>query len=564
MTRVAILGGGVAGLTAAHELAERGFDAVVLEARDIPGGKARSLPVPASGTGGRADLPAEHGFRFFPGFYQHIPDTMKRIPVGGQSVFERLAFPSRILLAQAGGRNELITTTGPPQSLDDLTVLSRFLLEAMTGLGIAPEEHAWLVDRLLTLLTSCDERRYEQWDRQSWWVYIQAEQRSDAFKKFLADGLTRTLVAARAREISARTGGLILAQLVFDLTRAGGRADRLLDAPTNEAWIDPWVAHLRSLGVDLRLGSPVQGLTVSGGRIAAVSTPAGPVTADHYVAALPVEVFRMLAGPPLRALDPRLAALDRLVTRWMNGILFYFDRDVPIVDGHAIYIDSEWALTSISQAQFWKGVDLERYGDGRVKGILSVDISDWQTPGPVTGKVAARCTKQEVHDEVWAQLAAHLNDGPKPVLDPAHVLSWFLDPAIEFPNPSGATNAEPLLVNTAGSWADRPDAATRIPNLLLAADYVRTNTDLATMEGANEAARRAVNAILAAHGRRDRCAVYPLREPGVLAPARAFDKVLWRLGRRPARSPLRVTGDGGVEPRDLLSRGLLAASRFSR
>ena len=77
--------------------------------------------------------------------------------------------------------------------------------------------------------------------------------------KFLADGLTRTLVAARAREISARTGGLILAQLLFDLTRAGGRADRVLDAPTNEAWIDPWVAHLRALGVDLRLGAPVAG-----------------------------------------------------------------------------------------------------------------------------------------------------------------------------------------------------------------------------------------------------------------------------------------------------------------
>ena len=86
MTRVAILGGGIAGLTAAHELAERGFEVVVLEARDIPGGKARSLPVPASGTDGRADLPAEHGFRFFPGFYRHIPDTMRRIPDGSSTV----------------------------------------------------------------------------------------------------------------------------------------------------------------------------------------------------------------------------------------------------------------------------------------------------------------------------------------------------------------------------------------------------------------------------------------------------------------------------------------------
>jgi uncharacterized protein with NAD-binding domain and iron-sulfur cluster len=564
MTRVAILGGGVAGLTAAHELAERGFEVVVLEARAIPGGKARSLPVPGSGTGGRADLPAEHGFRFFPGFYQHLPDTMRRIPAGDRSVFERLTAATRILLAQAGGRNEIVAAAHLPESLDDLAVLSRFLLEVMTSLGIPPEEHAWLVDRLLTLLTSCDERRYEQWDLQSWWVYVRAEERSPAFRKFLADGLTRTLVAARAREISARTGGLILAQLVFDLTRAGGRADRVLDAPSNEAWIEPWVAHLKTLGVNLRLSEPVQGLTVSGGRIAGVTTAAGTVTADHYVAALPVEIMRMLAGPPLRALEPRLNGLDRLVTRWMNGILFYLDRDVPVVNGHAIYIDSEWALTSISQAQFWTDFDLERYGDGRVKGILSVDVSDWQTPGGRTGKVAARCSREEIHDEVWGQLTDHLNDGPQPVLDEHHVLSWFLDPAIEFPNPSGATNSEPLLVNTAGSWVDRPDAVTRIPNLLLAADYVRTNTDLATMEGANEAARRAVNAILAAHGRRDLCRVYKLREPAVLGPARALDALRWRLFHRPARAPLRVTADGGVEPRNLLARATLTAGRLRR
>jgi uncharacterized protein with NAD-binding domain and iron-sulfur cluster len=564
MTRVAILGGGVGGLTAAHELAERGFEVVVLESRELPGGKARSLPVPGSATGGRHDLPAEHGFRFFPGFYQHIPDTMRRIPAGGKSVLERLTGAERILLAQAGGHNEILAPAHAAETVDDLAVLSRFLLAVMTGLGMTPADHAWLMDRLLTLLTSCDERRYEQWELVSWWVYIEAEQRSDAFKKFLADGLTRTLVAARAREISARTGGLILAQLLFDLTRAGTRADRVLDAPTNEAWIDPWVAHLQSLGVDLRLSTPVQGIAVQGGRIAGVTTPAGTVTADHYVAALPVEVMRLLAGPELRALEPRLAGLDTLVTRWMNGVLFYLDRDVPLVKGHAIYIDSEWALTSISQAQFWRGVDLERYGDGRVKGVLSVDVSDWTTPGRRTGKVAMACSREEIRLEVWGQLTDHLNDGPQRVLDDHHVLSWFLDPAIQFPNPSAATNLEPLLINTAGSWAHRPDAATRVPNLVLAADYVRTNTDLATMEGANEAARRAVNAILAATGRQDECAVFTLREPGILGPARMLDRLRWRLFHRPARPPLRVTAGGGVEPRGVVSRALLGAGRLSR
>ena len=363
-----------------------------------------------------------------------------------------------------------------------------------------------------------------------------------AFQKWLGEGLTRTLVAARGREISARTGGLILAQIVFDITRAGGRADRVLDAPTNEAWIDPWVAHLEGLGVDLRLDSPVQGITVSGGRIAGVTTPAGTVTADHYVAALPVEVMRTLASRPLRALEPAFAGLDRLVTRWMNGVLFYLDRDVPLEHGHAVYIDSEWALTSISQAQFWNEVDLGGYGDGRVKGILSIDVSDWDTPGRRTGKVATRCTKEEIRTEVWGQLTDHIDDGS---LDERHVLAWFLDPAITFPNPTEAANLEPLLINTAGSWADRPGVTTRIPNLLLAADYVRTNTDLATMEAANEAARRAVNAILDRTGSKaGRCAVYTLPEPAVLRPARKLDELRWRLFHRPAKPRLKVADAG--------------------
>jgi uncharacterized protein with NAD-binding domain and iron-sulfur cluster len=44
-TRVIVLGGGVAGMSAAHELIERGFEVVVLERGQLAGGKARSIPV---------------------------------------------------------------------------------------------------------------------------------------------------------------------------------------------------------------------------------------------------------------------------------------------------------------------------------------------------------------------------------------------------------------------------------------------------------------------------------------------------------------------------------------
>jgi uncharacterized protein with NAD-binding domain and iron-sulfur cluster len=366
------------------------------------------------------------------------------------------------------------------------------------------------------------------------------------------------LVAAQAHEMSARTGGYILLQLLFDLSRVGGHADRLLDAPTSQAWIDPWVAHLRAAGVDLRAGAAAVGIDCSHGRVAGVTVERGgareTITSDHYVAAMPVEQLVKLVSPALKAAEPRLDRLHLLRTRWMNGVMLYLHDDVPVVAGHTIYTDSDWALTSVSQHQFWPRVDFAQLGDGSVGGILSVDLSDWERPARRLGKPASMCTADEIKAEVWAQLKDHLNDGAHVVLDDANLAGAFLDEDITFPNPSATANAEPLLVNTAGSWANRPDAVTSIPNLFLASDFVRTYTDLATMEGANEAARRAVNGILdATHSAAARCAVWKLREPAIFAPARALDRVRWLL-RRPVKPPLRVTADRRLEPAGLTGR----------
>ena len=88
--KVIVLGGGVAGMSAAHELIERDFGVAVYEKLRIPGGKARSVevsqPIPPPWNSALAvsendkPLPGEHGFRFFAGFYNHLPDTMRRIP----------------------------------------------------------------------------------------------------------------------------------------------------------------------------------------------------------------------------------------------------------------------------------------------------------------------------------------------------------------------------------------------------------------------------------------------------------------------------------------------------
>src|SRR4029077_20281362 len=102
MKKVIVIGGGVAGMSAAHELAERGFIVEVYEhKKKYCGGKARSVDVPGNVPPGQKHLPGEHGFRFFPGFYEHLPDTMKRIPAGnGRTVYNNLIPTEHITFAR--------------------------------------------------------------------------------------------------------------------------------------------------------------------------------------------------------------------------------------------------------------------------------------------------------------------------------------------------------------------------------------------------------------------------------------------------------------------------------
>ncbi len=548
--KVAILGGGVAGLSAALELIERGFEVHVYEARHIAGGKARSIhvyetPNEANGAQGlthppslasptRQWLPGEHGFRFFPAFYKHVVDTMARVPsYDGRSVADHLVPTTRILLTQYDNSPFQMPSRFPRTPGDFRAVLSGIVSFLGPTVDIDAEELTFFISRVWQILTSCRERRLNEYEQLGWWSYIGAEQRSTAYKRFLGHGITRSLVAAKAEKASTKTIGDILVQLLLSLVEpTETTADRLLDGPTNSVWITPMREYLQALGVNFHFDCAVTRILTDGNDITGVSTKRrnGSLTtieADWYICALPVDVIAKLITPELTTLDPALANIVPLAENvdWMNGIQYYLRRDVPMVHGHAIHIDSEWALTSVSQAQFWPAPPLNSYGDGMVNGVLSVDISDWEAVG-TNGKRARDCTRSEVAEETWHQLKRSVNRPGAEVLRDEDLHYWFLDPDIRLDpdNRSRLKNSEPLLVNLVNTWRLRPDAVTKIPNLFLASDYVRTYTDLATMEGANEAARRAVNGILDAAGSdAPACQLWPLREPEVLAPLRAYD-----------------------------------------
>ncbi|MFF3979519.1 FAD-dependent oxidoreductase [Streptomyces sp. NPDC001828] len=539
---VAVLGGGVAGLTAAHELAERGFRVTLFERRAL-GGKARSMDVPDSARGGRKPLPAEHGFRFIPGIYHNLPDTMRRIPYPGNAggVWDNLVAPKEMMFARTGQEDLRLPMPGAgtpqPLTLDDIR-------RALTGvLGtfqrLPAREVAYFVDRLAVFLTSCPERRDNQWETVPWWTFTRAAQMSYDYQRILAVGVTRNIVATKAEEASTRTVGSLLEAFVFNALGRGadGPLDRILNGPTNEAWIDPWVTQLRSLEVEFKVGWTVREVTYAGGRVTGVqvedeSGVVRTVTADHYVSALPVEHARPTWSAAMRAADPQLARCDLLRTDWMTGIQFYLTERPDIVHGHLDCIDSPWSLTAIAQAEHWPQRPFAAdYGDGSVADCLSVDISEWDKPGILYGKTAKQCTREEVAREVWAQLKAALNDTGKTVLSDSRLHSWFLDPGVSGLGTPDPRNEDELLIHPTGTFHNRPSAATKIPNFFLAGDYVAVPIDLATMEGANTSGRLAANALLDRVGSTARrCTVTPLYSAPELDFLKNSDRLRYRLG----------------------------------
>ena len=547
---MAVLGAGVAGLTAAHELAERGFEVTVYERRAVAGGKARSIFVPGTGVGGRRDLPGEHGHRMVLGFYRNLPDTLRRIPSsadGTGTVHERLAPVTRFDLARSG-RPPIPIPVGPGDLdlpapvLAHASLLVNTLAEVLKDAPFLPaEEILFLATKVSVLFSSCTERRFGQWEHTGWWEYIEAARMSADYQRIWGGGV-QILEALKPRTASVRTVGQGLESIFFSLFGLGGDGafDRVFTGPTSEVWIDPWIAQLRSLGVRFVFGRQVEALEVRDGRVsaAAVRTPDGAterIEADWFVAAVPADRAVRLWNAALRAADPRLAAMDGLRHTWSNGIQYFLRRPAPAAAGHVFHIDAPWKLASISQSKLWAAPFAETWGDGQAQESLSVVISDWDTPGPLYRKPARACTREEVAREVWTQMQAHLNQGgeAETVLDDAMVHSWWLDEAIEQTG-DGLHNDDPFLMNCVGSWDLRPEASTAVPNLFLAADYVRTysNVDFATMETANEAARRAVNALLKAAGSAQvpPVAMFSGFELPEFARAKDVDRERWRQG----------------------------------
>jgi uncharacterized protein with NAD-binding domain and iron-sulfur cluster len=323
---VAILGGGIGGLSAAQELAERGFKVTVYEALSQLGGKARSFGATGTGKDGRQDLPAEHGFRVFAGEYGATRDVMKKIPFNLYSrsnVEQNLVEGRRAIMAAKDAPAQFIVPSSFPRSADDFKVWADYF--ETVDKYLAPEERDFFLKRIAIVKSFCTERRFAEFENVTWWEYMHADKYSPQYQN-LVEMISGTILAANPRNANAHIVGTLAADIIDRTLVPGDRGILImLDGPTSDMWIEPWVQHLLSLGVKFQLNTTLTSFQMSsdGTRVTSASVEYNgqpdTVHADVFFSAVPAEKMALVLSNSADVLlaAPSLRQVEQLKTAWM-------------------------------------------------------------------------------------------------------------------------------------------------------------------------------------------------------------------------------------------------------
>jgi glycine/D-amino acid oxidase-like deaminating enzyme len=437
-----VVGGGLAGMVVARELALRGWRVTLLERSKRLGGKAGS-----DLKNGRL---VEHGYHVFPQWYPNVRAIVERI--GVQLIdFDRYHF----LLP--GGYPHRITVLGP----SGFSAMWHYIFN-----GLLPWYHNILYTYSVLDMISRPLSEKSFLDRVSQIGLIRGKwYTSESVAEMGQENILKAS-AIPVYDLSAMTAKRIANYWV----RQASPFLSILPGDLQTAFIDPQVRELEALGAEIRYDCEVRDVVVHEDIIAGVALRDGTeLSADVYALCTPFEVTRTWLHDSLYEADPELGNLHFLEAQPMAALHLRLRKELPDLPREHVFLHgSYYALSFIDVAPHWKGLD------GRHE--LSFISSNY---APLN-----RVSKERAKDLLLKEIGEYLP------ITPGDVESWELNPNTDVP----------LFINTIGAWPNRPRPKTKIKNLYLAGDYVKNAIDLACMEGAVSAALEAAVHILSAHG----------------------------------------------------------------
>ena len=323
---VAILGGGLAGLSVARCLLERGYRVTVVEKRPFLGGRAFSFHDPAVG------CEVDNGQHIFMGCCTYYIDFLTAVDALDRTYLQRRLKTEIVLDGNHG-------------TLASIPVLGALhLLPAFLGY-----RHLGFRDKLLVLyglfrakLTN-RTRKARELDGQSFYDWLKRHHQTERAIGNLWNLIALPALNDDVRDVSAEMGLMLFQEGLLKRPRdaAIGFAKVGLTSLTGE----PAGRFIEERGGEVVLGKGVRSVNVDDGRVTGVELSDGStLRADAYVCALPFGAVAEVLPDEVAAL-PFFSRLGGLTSSPIVGIHIWYDR--VVMEGDFIaFLDSpvQWVF----------------------------------------------------------------------------------------------------------------------------------------------------------------------------------------------------------------------------
>ena len=324
--KVIVLGGGLAGLSAARSLLEHGYDVTVVEKRPFLGGRAFSFYDP------QAQGQVDNGQHIFLGCCTYYLDFLRALGVLNQTFLQdRL----RVEVIRNGKRGILSSAS----YLGTLHLLPSFIRYPHLG----PRDKLLALYGLMRAKLTDRSKHANELDQQTMYQWLKGHYQTERAITNLWNLFILPALNDDVRDVSADMGLMVFQESLLKKPRDAtlGFSKVGLSSLTGE----PAQRYLEERGGRMMLGKTVRSLRTKDGRVSGVEFSDGSVLqAEAYVSALPFDVLLQVL-PEEVAATPFFAGAAQLSSSPIVGIHLWYDRPV-MAQEFAAFLDSpvQWVF----------------------------------------------------------------------------------------------------------------------------------------------------------------------------------------------------------------------------
>jgi UDP-galactopyranose mutase len=228
MKHVIIIGGGIAGLTTAHELIEQNYKVTLIERNNIIGGLARTYQNEFNKI-----CPYEYSWRAYGQWYQNVYNIMKRIPFNDkETVFDKL------VILQGGEK----------------TCSKKIPLYENLFSKLYFSDYLKILSFFIKYTFSCNERNINDYSKIKLREFIKKEKLSKNAEDFIGKIVGPYLGFDYHH---ASLYDLLYCNEMMKNNSSSEFNFSITSLPTNYVWFDPWIKLLKSKGVNIILNTEV-------------------------------------------------------------------------------------------------------------------------------------------------------------------------------------------------------------------------------------------------------------------------------------------------------------------